>query len=153
HSAQRGPPVSSGLEHQECAESLGAYALGALPEAESGRLQRHLSECRECQAEFEWLRVAADALPASVTPIAPPPELKARVMTLVEAEAELLQAAGKAADRPPARRPRFSLRLFGSGALGFAGGLATAGAVALAVVLLSNGGGSGARMIPVQTAV
>jgi anti-sigma factor RsiW len=45
--------VSSGLEHRECAESLGAYILGALPEAESDRVQRHLSDCRECQTEFE----------------------------------------------------------------------------------------------------
>jgi anti-sigma-K factor RskA len=96
--------VSSGVEHRECAEALGAYLLGALPEAESDRVQRHLGDCRECRAEVESLRVAADALPASVAQVDPPPELKSRLMEIVEAEAELLQAAGEAADRPPRRR-------------------------------------------------
>ena len=68
--------MSSGLEHRECAESLGAYALGALPDSESALVRQHLSTCRECRADLEWLRAAADTLPASVPQVAPPPELK-----------------------------------------------------------------------------
>jgi anti-sigma-K factor RskA len=100
--------VSSGLEHREFSESLGAYALGALTEEESARLREHLASCRECRAELEWLRAAVDAMPASVPQVQPPPELKARVMQIVDAEAELLQAAGEAADRPePTARRRW----------------------------------------------
>jgi anti-sigma-K factor RskA len=132
--------VSSGVEHRECAEALGAFILGALPEPESERVRRHLGACRECRTELEWLRVAADALPASVTPVDPPPELKARVMAIVEAEAELLQAAGEAADRPPRRRRRWNWSWLTSEpwrpavALG-----ATAAVAAVAVVLATSG--------------
>ena len=91
------------LEHRESSESLAAYALGALPDEESARVRRHLADCRECRAEFEWLRVAADALPASVAPVDPPPELKGRIIAVVESQAELLQAAGERADRPEHR--------------------------------------------------
>jgi anti-sigma-K factor RskA len=99
--------VNDSLEHRECAVALGAYALGALPDAEAMRVRRHLDDCRECRGQWETLRAAVEALPAGVTLIAPPPELKARIMATVDAEAELLQAAGAAADRPPpARRPR-----------------------------------------------
>jgi anti-sigma-K factor RskA len=141
--------MSSGLEHRECAESLGAYILGALPEVESERVQRHLSSCRECQAELEWLRVAADALPASVPPVEPPPELKSRVMAIVQAEADLLQAAGESADRPPRRRRGWNRRWLTAElwrpavALG-----ATAAVAAVAVVLATSG--SSTRTIQAQ---
>ena len=39
-------------------------------------------------------------LPVAVPPVSPPKELKSRVMSVVESEAELLQAAGSEADRP-----------------------------------------------------
>lgn len=139
--------MSSGLEHRECAESLGAYILGALPEAESERVQRHLVSCRECRAELEWLRVAADALPASVPPVEPPPELKSRVMSIVQAEAELLRAAGEEADRPPRRRRSWSWLTaeIWRPAVGLG---ATAAVAAVAVVLATSG--SGERTIPVR---
>ena len=92
--------MSASAEHEELREALGAYALGALPEPEADRVHRHLEACPDCQAEFERLRAAVDALPASVTQIDAPPELKARVMATVEAEAALLQEAGGAADHP-----------------------------------------------------
>jgi len=96
--------VNSGLEHRDFAESLGAYALGALPKEECARVREHLVSCRECRAELEWLRAGVDALPASVPQVEAPPELRERVMQVVEAEAELLRAAGEAADQPPVRR-------------------------------------------------
>jgi anti-sigma-K factor RskA len=141
--------MSSGLEHRECAESLGAFILGALPEAESRRVQHHLGACRECRAELEWLRVAVDALPASVTPVEPPAELKSRVMAIVQAEAELLRAAGEAADRPPGRRRSWSWSWLNAErwrpavALG-----ATAAVAAVAVVLATSG--SSTRTIQAQ---
>ena len=132
--------MSSGLEHLQCAEALGAYVLGALPDAESADVERHLDNCRECQAELDWLRLAANALPASVAPVEPPPELKARVMAIVESEAELLQAAGEAADRPPRRqRNRNWTWLTGGEMWRPAVALASLAAVAaVAVVLATN---------------
>ena len=106
--------MSSGVDHRRFSESLSAYALGALPEAEGARMREHLSGCRECRAELEWLRASVDALPASVPQIEPPPELKTRLMALVDSEAELLRAAGEAADRPQrAEQPRRRAGLFG----------------------------------------
>lgn len=139
--------MNSRLEHQDCLESLGAYALGALPEPEATYVQEHLRTCRECQAQFEWLRVAADALPASVPVVAPPPELRGRVMAVVNREAELLRAAGAGADRPPAtrREPRWPRLTWISPRP--AAALALAAAVAAAVVILV-GGGTGGRTVP-----
>lgn len=133
--------MSTGLEHRACAESLGAYVLGALTETESSQVEAHLASCRECQAEFEWLRVAADALPGSVPQIDPSPELKARIMTVVNGEAELLRAAGSAADRPEARPRRHSWWPFQSFSWWPAAAVAALGALAAVVVVAADGGG------------
>jgi anti-sigma factor RsiW len=151
--------VSSGLEHRDCAESLAAYALGALPDAEAMRVRHHLDGCRECRTELEWLTRAVDALPASVPQVDPPPELRARVMEIVEAEAAVLQSAGPAAERPVperdrARRPREGrrgpLRWIMTGALRPALAVAAAGVVAAVLVVTTSGGG--ARTIRAQIA-
>ena len=47
--------------------------------------------------------LAADTLPLAAPPVAPPPELRDRVMAMVRSEAELLHAAGPRADRPRRR--------------------------------------------------
>jgi len=138
----------SGLDHREFSEALGAYALEALPEEENARVREHLAGCRECRAELEWLRASVDALPASVPQIEPPPELKARVMQTVEADAELLRAAGERADRPERRRrwwsaaPAFTTPVRIAAAAGVA-------VIAVLVVLIS-GGGLGTRTIQAQ---
>lgn len=142
--------MNTELEHQESSESLAAYALGALPEPESARLRRHLEDCRECRAQFEWLRVAADALPGSVQPIDPPPELKARIMNAVESEAELLRAAGEAADRPQPRQPSGRRRWLPTGWLRPALALGATGLIALGLVLGLSGGSTTSRTIRAQ---
>jgi anti-sigma-K factor RskA len=83
--------------HEEHRESIGAYLLGALPPLEAEAFERHLAGCPECARELETLRVATDALPRSVEPLEPPPELKAALMEVVYAEA---------ADRPKETAPR-----------------------------------------------
>jgi anti-sigma factor RsiW len=139
--------MSAGLEHDQFAESLGAYALGALPEAESERLRLHLAGCRECVAELDRLRAAVDALPASVLPIEPPGELKARLMEIVESEAALLRAAGEAADRPPPTHPPRRHRWLAGRAVRPGLALAAACLAAIAIILLTSGGGGGTRTI------
>jgi anti-sigma-K factor RskA len=141
--------VTNGLEHRECAEALGAYALGALPDSEAARVERHLSECHECRAELDWLRGGVEVLPASVPPVEPPPELKSRLMAIVESEAELLRAAGPAADQPVSPPPpsRWRRMLRGRWLPAFAGAACIA---VLAIVLAITAGGPATRTIPAE---
>lgn len=73
-------------DHERHAESTGAYLLRALPELEREAFERHVMGCSDCRDEVERLRVAADALPRSVTPLNPSPALKRSLMRLVEAD-------------------------------------------------------------------
>ncbi|MDX6674709.1 MAG: hypothetical protein QOH11_2127 [Solirubrobacteraceae bacterium] len=140
--------------HDEAAEALGAYALGALPHDEAARVEIHLGECDRCREDLAALRLAVDALPSAAPPVDAPPELKARVMSVVRAEAELLQAAGEGADRPP--EPRRRRRL---GALlarpAFAAAAAAGLAVAAIVGFVIGGGadtGGSVRTVQAQVA-
>lgn len=97
-------------EQHEWRDDVGAYLLGALSPEEEAAFEAQLEVSEELRAKVEHLRVAADALPSAVIQLAPPPALKNRVMAVVNAEAELLRAAGPSADRPePAPRPRRTL--------------------------------------------
>ena len=80
--------------HEEYQENIGAYLLGALTDLEAEVLERHLMGCAECRAEVERLRVAADALPRSVTPMHAPPELKRSLMAVVSEEATARAGTG-----------------------------------------------------------
>jgi anti-sigma-K factor RskA len=86
--------------------------------------------------------------------VAPPPELKERIMSVVRSEAELLQAAGDRADMPSApSEPRGFRWLKGSLRLRPAIALAAAAVVlvvGVAVGLALNGGGSDTRTIVAQ---
>lgn len=97
-------------DHERWADAAGAYLLDALEDNEKTAYEAHLSHCETCQDEVKFLRVATDALPMSVEQREAPPELRDRIMTIVNREAELLRAAGPEADRPPvpaaARRSR-----------------------------------------------
>jgi anti-sigma-K factor RskA len=75
-------------EHEQYRENVGAYLLGALPELEAEVFERHLETCRECRDEVEELRVAAEALPRSVEPLEPSPELRSSLMEIVWREAK-----------------------------------------------------------------
>lgn len=100
-------------DHPQWAESIGAYLLEALPDSERTGFERHLEACASCQDEVESLRVALHVLPASVEQLAPPAELRSRIMAVVTAEAQLLEAAaGPRADlpEPAVARERIPLR-------------------------------------------
>jgi anti-sigma-K factor RskA len=100
-------------EHDTHAESIGAYALGALPDLEAQVFERHLMGCTECQDELQRLNEAAHALPRAVTPYEAPASLKASLMATVRAEARAEQAAPAPAKRRrswlPRLRPAFAL--------------------------------------------
>ena len=74
-------------DHGRYEEEVGAYLLGALDDSERRDFERHLADCPRCAMDVDRLRPAADALPRSVTQLAPPPRLKRSIMREVEGEA------------------------------------------------------------------
>jgi anti-sigma factor RsiW len=117
-------------------ESLGAYALGQLPDRERAGLEAHLEGCAECRAELAALEPVARMLPhadpARFGPAPqPPPELGARIAATIEAERQ--------------QRRRRSRRRFG---FGFGGAAAALAAAALALfVILPGGGGEAGQQV------
>jgi len=110
---------------REWRESLGAHALGRLPEEERAALEAHLEGCPECRAEMEALAGVAQLLPLADpehfgTAPAPPPSLADRVAATIRAE----------------RRSQ-RLRL----GLAFSGITAAVAAAALAIFVLPGGAG------------
>jgi anti-sigma-K factor RskA len=89
-------------EHRDDA---GAWVLGALPEDEERRFAAHLETCDICRSEVAELQMVADTLPLAAPQLAPPPELKQRIMAAVHAEAAVLEAAGPEADVAPVAVP------------------------------------------------
>lgn len=118
-------------DHREWRLSLGAYALGDLPEEERVALAAHLEGCEECRAELRSLEGVAAMLPLAdpdrieAPAVRPPADLGARIEA---------QIAAEAAREGRAKRRRLRL---------WAGGVAAAAAVAavLAIVVLPLGGG------------
>lgn len=95
--------------HRDVFEELGAYAIGALPLDERARVAAHLEECPICAEDAAALQRAAARLPDDVPQVTPPPELRDRIMAVVEAEAQLLRPA-RAATPPARRRPLLAPR-------------------------------------------
>ena len=87
-------------------DDAASYLLGAMPEGEWEQYAGHLSSCQACTAKLAELRVVSDALLNAVPQVTAPPDIRNRVMSVVRAEAELLQASGATADRPLQPAPR-----------------------------------------------
>jgi hypothetical protein len=111
--------------------SLGAYALGQLPEEERIALEAHLDGCPECRNEADSLRGVARLMPLAdpariVAPTPrPPAELRERIEAVIGEE--------QASERKQRRRRRFGF--------GFAGVAAAAAAAVLAIVAFTGGSG------------
>lgn len=77
----------------------GAYAMDALDDLERAQFKRHLAQCPECAAEVESLQEAT-AMLAETTAVAPPPELRARLLAEIKTVRPLppLSAGQPAAD-------------------------------------------------------
>lgn len=138
--------MTAGCPHRDDA---GPWVLGALADADERAYAAHLEGCAECRAEVAALQPVADVLPMAAPQELPPPALKGRIMAIVEAEAELLRAAGPEADRPavPRReRTRFGWLRRPLPAAALAG--AALAAVVLALVLFDGGDGDASKTIP-----
>lgn len=92
----------------ECPQGIdaGAYVLKALLPDERRAYAAHLAECDPCRLEVAELRLVVDTLPLAAPQAIPPLALKGRIMSVVEAESELLRAAGPEAGRRRAPKER-----------------------------------------------
>jgi hypothetical protein len=114
---------------REWRESLGAYALGQLPDEERLPLEAHLEGCRGCRAELEALSATARLLPLADPDLfgsapTPPASLGERISATIAAELKTKR-----------RRRRFGLALGGA--------TAAAAAAVLAIFVLAGGKESG----------
>jgi len=82
----------SEMNHERFEDLRDAYVLGALPEDERRTFEDYLASHPERQAEIDELGAIAGLLAFSPQEQEPPPELRSRVMEVVEAEAEPSQA-------------------------------------------------------------
>lgn len=87
------------MDHGRFEELKEAYVLGALPREEQAEFERYLAAHPERQAEVDELGAFANLLAFSPQQQEPPPELRRKVMEVVEAEA---------APRRVRRRPIFA---------------------------------------------
>jgi hypothetical protein len=93
-------------------DDAASYVLRAMPDGDWEGNAAHETHCDACAAKIAELGFVSDALLNAVPQLSAPPEIRARVMAVVRAEAELLQAAGPMADRPIAGQAarRFGLQ-------------------------------------------
>ncbi len=69
------------MTHEELEESVSLYAAGALDRIERQALEAHLlSGCTSCHSALKDYQSIAALLPLSLSPITPPPSLKATIM-------------------------------------------------------------------------
>ena len=69
-----------------CGLDAAAYVLGALEKHELETFRAHLARCAACREEVAALQQVADALPATSPSIAPPQDLRRRVIDAVRSE-------------------------------------------------------------------
>jgi anti-sigma-K factor RskA len=92
------------VEHVD--ELIAGHALHALSSEDEERVVVHLAECERCRRRLRETEAVAASLAYSVPQVAPPPELRSRVLAIAEPV-----VAASAADAPepeagPARRPQ-----------------------------------------------
>ena len=72
--------------HEQFADDLALYALGALSGAEKIALEKHLQECASCRRELEQLRGDGALLALSTSGPRPPARSKSRLMNAIGKE-------------------------------------------------------------------
>ncbi len=123
-----------------------AYVLGALEEPKAYRA--HLLVCTTCQAQVADLQAVVDMLPTTVPQARAPRALVQCVLATARSEAELLNATGPEADRPPRRANRWRSRPM---SLAIAGAIVAA-CVAAAAIVIDSGAPARERVISAQIA-
>src|SRR6266567_2800338 len=78
--------------HEQFAEDLALYALGALEGSERISLEDHLQECASCRRELEQLRGDAALLALTTSGPRPPVRAKSRLMDAIATESRLQTA-------------------------------------------------------------
>jgi anti-sigma-K factor RskA len=68
------------MNEHRWAELAAAYALGTLDPGERAEFEKHLETCASCRAEVQSFHEVTGLLAQSVAPVAPPPELRERVL-------------------------------------------------------------------------
>lgn len=71
------------MVHEDYKELLALQALDALEETDEPELTGHLSTCAECRAELDELRDLSGFLAYAATEVAPPVELRLRILASV----------------------------------------------------------------------
>lgn len=130
--------MSDHVDNCQYRDDAGPWVLGALGAPDAAAFERHLEVCDACAREVAELKVVADVLPMAAPQMLPPPELKSRLMATVNAEAELLRAAGPQADRPAEHGARSRARTHG-GLREWFGRIRPLPAMAAATALLAVG--------------
>jgi anti-sigma-K factor RskA len=86
-------------EHEQFAEDLALYALGALDGVERQTLEKHLEGCASCRRELELLRGDASLLALSTAGPKPPARSRQRLMAAIAAEPHM-PVVVSASERP-----------------------------------------------------
>ena len=71
--------------HEQYAEDLALYAVGALHAGSCAQLEQHLKECAACRHELETMRGDAVLLALSVSGPTPPARSRQRLLSAIEA--------------------------------------------------------------------
>ena len=81
--------------HEQFAEDLALYALGALVGPEKEALEQHLRVCSPCQSELLQLQSDATLLALSTIGPVPPPRSRKRLLRAIARERRVPQTAAK----------------------------------------------------------
>jgi anti-sigma-K factor RskA len=113
----------------------GAFVLDALSPEEAAQFRRHLDSCAVCREEVRELREAAARMGAVET-VAPPPELKTRVLAAADRTPQKPPRLGSSGTTPAPRRWAPRVLAAAAAAVVLAGG-----AIGLNAVLSDDEGG------------
>lgn len=81
-------------------DEVAAYALDGLTTEEAEAFEAHLSGCESCRERLRWLTPAVDQIPTEVEQLAAPATLRASIMDIVDAEADVPRPAPESTAAP-----------------------------------------------------
>lgn len=87
--------------HEEWSDLAPVYVLGGLEAEEVAAFEAHLAQCESCRQEVRELQEVTGFLPLAAEPVAPPPGMRARVLSNVLGHAQ--ESAGTKPAAAPAK--------------------------------------------------